>query len=63
MNKNFGKAMNKKDVNNEMKSLLFYRPLADTLTLGLYSWIAGYSGSYNNEATMLSNKTPQTLRD
>jgi len=32
-------------VNSGLKSNLFYRPLADTLTFGLYSYLTGSEGT------------------
>jgi hypothetical protein len=55
MSKNFALALGKTDVSNGLMSTLLYRPLADTLTFGLYSRIAGSSESASplgNMATM-----------
>lgn len=35
------KVLDRPEVSNGLKSILLYKPLADTLTFGLYSYIAG----------------------
>ncbi len=41
----FNEVLNRPDVSAELMSALFYRPLANTLTLGLYSWLANPGAS------------------
>jgi len=40
MAKNIQIVLNQEEVNSGLKSQLVYRPLADTLTFGLYSYIS-----------------------
>lgn len=46
------------NVSGGIKSTLLYRPLADTLTLGLYSYIAGGSAVADIVDTVALSPTP-----